>query len=339
MDRLLETTAHDILATDDPWPALIEAGLTGVGIPEEAGGSGGTFAEAAMLLRIAAHHAASVPLAETILAGRTLAGAGLPVPEGVLTVASGELEVVQGGGGPRLTGTLARVPWARSAHRLVVLTGGMVAIIDPVHAEITEGANVAGEPRDDVRLSAAPCEAATDRGAVAHSGAVAGVVTEGEAAEGADDLMMRGALARAVQLTAAMERALDLTVDYAGRREQFGRPIGRFQAVQQRLAELAGEVAVADVAVRAAVRAPDDLVAVAAAKANASRAAGRVAAIAHQVHGAMGVTQEYPLHRRTRRLWAWREEYGSESYWASVLGDMGDDPWFLLTGTTTVTTE
>lgn len=318
MDRLLETTAHEILSAEDPWPALVEAGLAGVGIPEEAGGSGGTFAEAAGVLRIAAYHAAAIPLVETNLAGRTLAEAGLPVPEGVLTIASGDLELAGEGDDRRLTGTLRRVPWARAAHRIIVLTGGLVTVVDPAHTEISEGANVAGEPRDDVRLSAAPCEAAADL---------------------ADDLMRRGALARAVQLTGAMRRALDLAVRYAGEREQFGLPIGRFQAVQQQLAELAGEAAVADVAVRAAVRAPDDLVAVAAAKANASRAAGRVAAIAHQVHGAIGVTQEHPLHTVTRRLWAWREEYGAETYWAAVLGDMDDDPWFLLAGPTTVTSQ
>jgi acyl-CoA dehydrogenase len=311
---LLEETAHEILAADDPWPALVEAGLTRVGIPEEAGGSGGTFADAAALVRIAAYHAAPVPLVETLLAARTLAEAGLPVPDGVLTIASGTLDHAHG----RLTGTLRRVPWARAAHRLVVLTGEHVTLVDPAHAAISEGANMAGEPRDDLRLSAVPHEAS---------------------AEHHDDLLRRGALTRAVQLTGAMRRALDLAVRYAAEREQFGRPIGRFQAVQQQLAELAGETAVADVAVRAAVRTPDEVVAVGAAKANASRAAGAVAAIAHQVHGAIGVTQEHPLHRVTRRLWAWREEYGSEAHWAAVLGEMSDDPWSVLTRPTTVTSE
>ncbi|QKW35349.1 acyl-CoA dehydrogenase [Actinomadura sp. NAK00032] len=305
--ELLEETANEILAGGRPWAALAESGLALVGVPEEAGGSGGTLADAATVLRAAGYHAAPVPLAETgWLAGRLLAEAGLPVPAGILTAASGTL-----------SGTLRRVPWARDADRIVVLAGGVVAVVDPARARITEGANVAGEPRDDVDLSgvraevSAPCPV--------------------DAAE----LRRRGALARAVQLTGAMARALDLSVRYAGEREQFGRPLGRFQAVQQMLAELAGEATVADVAVRAAVRDPGDPVAVAAAKANASRAAGAVAAIAHQLHGALGVTEEHVLHKVTLRLGAWREEYGSETAWADDLGAAAaaaPDPWAFITG-------
>ncbi|WP_067487672.1 acyl-CoA dehydrogenase [Actinomadura hibisca] len=300
MSELLEETAHQIMAAPDPWPALEDAGLTLVGVPEEAGGSGGTLEDAAVLLRAAGYHGAPVPLAETgWLAGRLLAAAGLPVPSGPLTVAHGP------SGGP-----LRRVPWGRAA-RCVVLADGSVAILDP--AQVTEGANLAGEPRDDLVFDAAEAVAPCP-------------VTPAE-------LRRWGALARAVQLTGAMRRALELAVAYAGEREQFGRPIGRFQAVQHLLAEMAGEVVVADVAVRAAVRTPDDPVAVASAKANASRAAGEVAAIAHQVHGAIGVTAEHPLHRTTLRLWSWREEYGDEHAWAAELGALDGDPWELLTGT------
>lgn len=312
--ELLEETAHEILAGDDPWAALVESGLALVGVPEEAGGSGGTPADAAAVLRAAGHHAAAVPLAETAwLAGRLLAEAGLPVPAGALTAASGDVET----DGRTLSGTLRRVPWARSAGRLVVLAGGFVAVVDPAAARITEGANVAGEPRDDVALSGVQAEAVAP------------------CAVDAAELRRRGALARAVQLTGAMGRALDLSVRYAGEREQFGRPLGRFQAVQQMLAELAGEATVADVAVRAAVRAPDDPVAVAAAKANASRAAGAVAAIAHQVHGALGATGEHVLRTVTTRLWSWRDEYGNETEWADALGASAaaaPDPWAFITG-------
>ncbi|MFF4239528.1 acyl-CoA dehydrogenase family protein [Actinomadura geliboluensis] len=311
--ELLEETANEILAGDRPWPALAESGLALVGVPEEAGGSGGGLADAAAVLRAAGYHAAAVPLAETgWLAGRLLAEAGLPVPAGVLTAASGA--VADGG---TLSGTLRRVPWARDADRLVVLAGGVVAVVDPSLTQITEGVNVAGEPRDDVVLSGVRAEA------------VAPCPVD------AAELRRRGALARAVQLTGAMARALDLSVRYAGEREQFGRPVGRFQAVQQMLAELAGEATVADVAVRAAVRTPDDPVAVAAAKANASRAAGAVAAIAHQVHGALGVTEEHVLHKVTLRLGAWRDEYGNETAWADDLGAAAaaaPDPWAFITG-------
>lgn len=315
---LLEDTANEILAGDDPWRALEESGLTLAGVPEEAGGSGGDLADAATVMRAAGYHAAGVPLAETLLAGRLLADAGLRAAPGPLTVMSGAVEAAESRGVPVLSGTFRRVPWARSARSLVVLGDGIAAVVDPARARIAEGANVAGEPRDDVVLSGVPAERAAP------------------CAVDAAELRRRGALARAVQLTGAMSRALELSVRYAGEREQFGRPIGRFQAVQQMLAELAGEATVADVAVRAAVRTPGDPVAVAAAKANASRAAGAVAAIAHQVHGALGVTEEHPLRWVTLRLWSWRDEYGDETAWADDLGAAlaaAPDPWALVTGT------
>ncbi|RMI41392.1 acyl-CoA dehydrogenase [Actinomadura harenae] len=299
--RLLEETAHAILGLDDPWPALEEAGLTGVGVPESAGGSGGDLADVAVLLRAQGYHAAAVPLAETLLAGRLLATTEHAMPSGPLTVAPGRFA--------------RRVPWARDAYRLVVLDGERAALVAPEDAEITPGANVAGEPRDDVTVRAG--------------------LASVECPVSAEDVLLRGALFRAVQLTGAMRRVLELVVRHAGEREQFGRPVGRFQAVQQQLAELAGEVAVADVAVRAALRTPDDEVAVAAAKLNASRAAGVVAGVAHQAHGAIGVTSEHPLGALTTRLWAWRDEFGGETHWARRLGALGRVPWETVTRTDT----
>ena len=104
---------------------------------------------------------------------------------------------------------------------------------------------------------------------------------------------------------------------------QFGRPIGRFQAVQQNLAVLAGQAAAATAAAEAGIEAAaHDLnsPAVAAAKIRTGEAAGIGAAIAHQVHGAIGFTQEHRLHYSTRRLWSWRDEFGNEAFWARRLG-------------------
>jgi len=75
---------------------------------------------------------------------------------------------------------------------------------------------------------------------------------------------------------------------------------------------------------------------VAIAKLRVGEAAGSGAAIAHQVHGAMGFTYEHSLHHATRRLWAWREEFGNETHWATVLGRMvaargADALWPLVT--------
>ena len=133
---------------------------------------------------------------------------------------------------------------------------------------------------------------------------------------------------------------LAISVEYARERVQFGRPIGRFQAVQQQLAVLAGEVAAAKAACEAAADAcdrGDGTLAIAAAKCRIGQAVGTATRVAHQTHGAIGFTHEHELHHRTRRLWAWRDEYGSEGYWAEVVGRRalaagGRGLWPLLTG-------
>jgi acyl-CoA dehydrogenase-like protein len=142
-----------------------------------------------------------------------------------------------------------------------------------------------------------------------------------------------GAALRAAQMAGALERVQELTVEHASTRTQFGQPLRRFQAVGQQLAVMAGEVAAARAAADAAIADPVEWK-VAAAKVRAGEAVGRVADIAHQVHGAIGFTDEHPLHLFTRLLWRWRDEFGSEAEWASRLGSLVEDKelWPLLTG-------
>ena len=141
-------------------------------------------------------------------------------------------------------------------------------------------------------------------------------------------------------MAGALERTLEYALTYANERVQFGRPIGKFQAIQHLLAVLAGHVAAssaaADAAVEASETAPDEFM-VAVAKARIGEAAGKSAEIAHQVHGAMGYTREHNLHYVTRRLWAWRDEFGNETHWQVKLGRMvaakgADALWPTLTG-------
>lgn len=136
---------------------------------------------------------------------------------------------------------------------------------------------------------------------------------------GLDPMLLEGALVRAVQMAGAMETVLELTVDYSAQRQQFGVPLNRFQAVQQHLATLAAEVVAAGAAADAAVAAPSEFN-VAVAKVRCGDAVGTASAIAHQVHGAIGFTDEHRLQQFTRRLWSWRDDFGTESQWAIRLG-------------------
>jgi acyl-CoA dehydrogenase len=329
---LVVETVRDILGGHEPfvltgertwddglWSALAEAGLTGVGFPEEAGGSGGELADAVAIVATLAQGAAAVPVAEQLLvAGPALLAAGLRLPpvdeplsiavDGAVTAAASD-----DGDGPgrwTLTGTATDVPWAGVAQHLLVLAdsavGPVLALVDVAGREATRAANLAGEPRGSLVFDG-----------VAATGAL---LTGAQAQE----LRARYALARAVQLSAALQQVLAWTVQYAGERVQFGRPLGKFQAIQMELAEMAGEVtavaALVDAAVQAVDRGESVVPAAAAAKVRAGAAVEVVARLAHQVHGAIGFTQEHKLHHLTRRCWSWRDEGGTELAWSRVLG-------------------
>ncbi|KTE02255.1 hypothetical protein ATE68_14295 [Sphingopyxis sp. H038] len=129
-------------------------------------------------------------------------------------------------------------------------------------------------------------------------------------------------------MAGAMGQALVLSIEHVNTRQQFGRPLGKFQAVQQSLAVMACEVraveaAAAALATRLDAMSLDPSAAdfeIAAAKLRANRAVGVVTAIAHQVHGAIGFTEEYDLHRVTVPLMRWRGAHGNDAYWAARLG-------------------
>jgi acyl-CoA dehydrogenase len=345
---LVVETVRDILTGFEPfvltaerrwdaglWSALADAGLTGVGLPEEAGGSGGELADAVAIVRTLAAGAAAVPVAEQLLvAGPAIVAAdlALPSPEEPLTFAVGDAVSAQAsddGDGPgrfTLTGTATDVAWAGVAQHLAVLAssavGPVLALVAVGDQPASDAFNLAGEPRGSLVLDGLPATGA--------------LLTETQA----DVLRARYALARAVQLAAALEQVLAWTVQYAGERVQFGRPLGKFQAIQMELAEMAGEVtaatALTDAAVQAVERDENVVLAAAAAKVRAGAAVEVVARLAHQVHGALGFTQEHKLHHLTRRLWSWRDEAGSELAWSRVLGagvlaDGPDGLWPALT--------
>ena len=142
----------------------------------------------------------------------------------------------------------------------------------------------------------------------------------------AADPNLHGALLRSVQIAGALQGALDLSVRYAQERIQFGRPIAKFQAVQHMLAQLACEAAAAAAGARTAcakMDAGDGALSIAIAKLRAGRAVEKGVMLAHQIHGAIGVTLEYPLARLSRNMWRWCEEFGDHRYWAISVARTG----------------
>ncbi len=313
------------------WSALAENGLTGVGLPESAGGSGGDLADAVAIVRTLAAGAGAVPVAEQLLvAGPAVIAAGLPLPpvDEPLTfgIADG-VTAAPAGDGWTLSGTATDVAWAGPAAHVALLVtssdGAVLVLLPTAGLTASAAVNLAGEPRGALTLD----------GVQAHGAPL------GEAQ--VRELRAGFALARAVQLTATLEQVLAWTVQYAGERQQFGRALAKFQAIQMELAEMAGEVtavtALTDAAVQSLGHGESDFwLGAAAAKVRAGAAVEVVARLAHQVHGAIGFTQEHKLHHLTKRLWSWRDEAGSELAWSRVLADglLADGPdglWPALT--------
>ncbi len=295
------------------WRAAEEAGLTAALLPEAAGGFGAGFYDALTVLREVGASGAPIPLAETMLSGWLLAGAGLAVPAGHLALIAGsDLDLIKTDGTWRLTGVARQVAWGRAAKAgaaLVDFDGEALVVLLPAPVWRVEPAtNIAGEPRDTLHFD---CEVASES------------VVKAPPGIGQQQLHAAGAVTRALMISGALERITAMTAQYANERSQFGKPIGRFQAIQQSLAALAGQSCAATAAAELGALAFADalrLPPIAAAKSRAGEAAGIGASIAHQIHGAIGFTFEHQLHFLTRRLWSWRDEYGGEAEWNALLG-------------------
>ncbi len=269
------------------WDRCIEAGLHLALIDTGADSLGLPVVEAFGIARLAGHHAAPIPLVETMLANWLLGRAGLSAREAPTVIASAPFK---------------RVPWGSRATIVAVTTTSLfIAERAPV---LRHGLSMAKEPRDDLEILSAN-----------------GVPLP----HGIDAFKLRAASAalRSAQMAGAMNAIAGMTIKYATERVQFGKPLSKFQAIQHSAATLAAQAAAAGCAADMAAEGfadNIDVARIAAAKTFCGDAAGIATGLAHQIHGAIGFSREYALHHRTRRLWSWREEYGGDTEWAAYLG-------------------
>jgi len=306
----------------DLWAVLQESGFDKALLPENKGGAGVSWADACGLLSLAGEHAAAVPLAEALVGHWLMDHAGVEGSGSPTIAASAQPEQMRlsvAREGKRVDGTLRRVPWGETCTHVAFIVGSgaaaqlIVIARDAAGVSVTSGCNLAGEPRDTLVLE--------------------GVVPQAvvPAPFDARALLCLAAILRSALLAGAIERTLALAVEYANLRVQFGRPIGKFQAVQQNIALLATQAAAARAAAEAGSEAIDEWlggmgeplthsIAAASAKIRTGEAAGQACAIAHQTFGAIGFTEEHELHHFTKRLWSWRDEFGNEAFWSHELG-------------------
>ena len=299
------------------WRALSEAGLTLAWVPEKQGGAGASLADGFAILGVAGRFALPVPLAETLIAGWLLARAGIAAPAGAMTVAPARpRDRITLNADGTLSGRASGIPFAKDSQHIAVLAahdkGAVIALVKTDDCRVSDGQNLAGDAMNTVTFERTKA------------------IRSAPADFDPSALLLMGATVRSVQAAGALETILSLSVKYANERVAFERPIGKFQAVQQNLARLAGETAAALAAAGSAADtiaqtpAFDDtvLLEAASAKIRSGEAAAEGSAIAHQVHGAIGFTNEHVLHRFTLRLLSWRDDFGSESYWAAALGNL-----------------
>lgn len=287
------------------WNAVEEAGFLDTLADADSSAeerAANTFA----LLRAAARHLVPIPLGETVIVRALLASRKVRAPDGPLSFGVLEGHTHQHGDHAHLKGKASRVAHARNATGLLLGTrdGTECVLVATRRGRLSSAANIAGEPRDDISFAD-----------------TAGTTVPGLNGQ---DLEFAGATLRSIAMAGALERVLVQTVEYARTRVQFGKPIASFQAIQQQLAVLAGHAAASAIAAEAAMAAFADPARrdldVAAAKIRTGEAVGPSTSIAHQVHGAIGITREHSLHFATRRLWSWRAEFGAETEWAARLG-------------------
>lgn len=273
---------------DALWQQITENGFDQLGSVS----SGTSVQDMFAFVQQCGRFAVPMPIADTLLVNRWCES-----ESAAATATSGGLYAI----GLVDGGEVIEVPWGRRADKVLAVQQGSHEVRVIENPEVIKlDTNLAGEPRDSVVCPA-----------------------DAEVLHVAVDPYAQLAVARINLMAGSLQALLDLGLQFANEREQFGRAIAKFQAIQHSLAVVAGEVAVSRRAADAAVDAMDTerfLFEVAASKARVGEAVTIVAERVHQVHGAMGFTHEHRLHHFSRRAWAWRDEYGNEFYWQTLLG-------------------
>lgn len=328
LDNAVLTTVEESGWPGELWDMVCELGLPTVLLDDDHGGMGGSWSDAYVVVRRCGYASVPLPIPEAIVANWLAAQHELELPDGPAGIIPVTLSA-DAFSDDRYSGEIARIPWGRdAAYYLGITSAQELVVLGREGVDIECEDNLGHDPRDDVTFSGSPV---THRAATTLP---------------ADALRWLCAMLRSAQIAGAGARCLEIGVEFAAQREQFGRPLSRFQAIQHHLAVMAGQLATVEAISAAAFHAMDTYgigtggrdaqFEIAAAKCRASDAVEPLTRIAHQVHGAIGFTYEYGLHFYTRRLWSWRAEIGGAGEWAEYLGRIaqaegGENVWAYIT--------
>jgi acyl-CoA dehydrogenase len=316
--RMLDDAAHRILSrsladqqrfaepeiVDEILDELEKSGLALVMAAEVDGGLGGGLLEATTLAWRLGWHATPVPIVPLLLC--PLLVGGTPLSRLRTTLATDNRLRFSGG---KLIGDRIEAP-ATSATKtiLIVCTGDGGSSVVEVAADDTERFHTI-DGQLYLSLDAAKAQ----------------IIEARQSPIEVERLAAYGALITTAVMTGAMARQLDIVTDHVNTRTQFGRPLSKFQAVQNMIANAASEYTVTQAALAGAVEAEDGgwgrAIYWQSAKAQAGRAATIVSAVAHQALGAIGFTEEHFLHRLSKKLWMMRDDWGRESALERAVGE------------------
>lgn len=316
------------------WDPVEALDITNLLLDEEVAGFAASWVDAFQVFKRLGSHALPLPVGETIIAKYCLRQADMEIPDGPISVGITDDYHIRDGIDAEYSTidvTVNELPWGHLAPHILLLcqtdnssTGSRsrLVLLDAASgSSCTKLENIASEPRIGMEFKGAP------------------VVAINRPERAAPALLPMLALLRTAQMSGALETALGVCVNHVRERQQFGRPISKFQVIQHQISILAEHAAAVSCAAQSASSALDVSDAnfeICAAKIRANRAVGESTSIAHQVHGAIGFTKEHSLHYYTQRLWAWRSEYGNDRFWARTLGKLMLDedaltPWQQLT--------
>ena len=288
------------------WNDLEEQGLTRIVVKDKFNGTDLPFSFILPVIQMSNNFGIPLPFSETILCNYLLSESNINPPNGIVTFATSSKNIKIANN--IISGDLLSVPYLNLADNIILISEinniKHVILLKNTNGNIKAKKNFLAEPRFDLKIG--NCE-----------------IIDFQPLNSKINFENLGALVRSAQMIGAMERILDLSIDYCSQRKQFGRALSKFQAIQHHISEMAVELSASSAALSSVGYLDDsdkNVQDIAILKIRAGIAAGKMIAISHQVHGAIGFTQEYELAYFTRNLNSWRNDFGNEVFWQNFIG-------------------
>ena len=288
------------------WDDIEQNGLPRISVKEKFSGYEIPFFSILPLIKTVNNYGTPLPLSETILSNYILSESDINPPNGIVTFATDTKNIQIKNN--MVSGDILSVPYLNVSKNLLIIhemnNAKQAILIDEINGEIIHKKNFLAEPRYDIKVANLN-------------------IAEIKPLNNKIDFKFLGAVLRSAQMIGAMEKVLDLSINYCSERQQFGRALSKFQAIQHQISDIAVELSASSAALSAITDlnlGDNNFNDIAISKIRAGAAAGKIIAISHQVHGAIGFTKEYELSYFTKNLNSWRNDFGNESFWEEFLG-------------------